>query len=115
MKTFPPLELGLRLSISVPSGVQAVNAGGGILKQPRSNMLTHETSLQLEAAIDGFSLVEVLEALADICHGKAEHLESNWQDSATAKEWTKAAGLLASATVKAAKLGIPQWRKGGAQ
>jgi hypothetical protein len=37
---------------------------------------------------------EVLGALVEVCHGKADHLRSNWQDPVSAKAWERAAGLL---------------------
>lgn len=44
----------------------------------------------LEATVDRYSLSEILAILADIAHDKAEHIEVNWQDLATAEEWIKA-------------------------
>jgi hypothetical protein len=73
-------------------------------------MTTHETQNQLESILDGYSLFEVLESLRDICMEKSDHLEANWQDSATAKEWERAYHLLDRTMVKAQKLGIPQPR-----
>jgi hypothetical protein len=43
---------------------------------------------QLEQLIDQNSLQTVLDTLADVCHEKAEHLQSNWQDTFTANLWT---------------------------
>ena len=37
----------------------------------------------LEALIDRTNLSSVLEALADICSGKAAHLQENWQEKVT--------------------------------
>jgi hypothetical protein len=45
----------------------------------------------LEELIDRAGLDHILAALADICHGKAAHVRSNWQDSALAKAWDRAA------------------------
>lgn len=53
----------------------------------------------LEGLVDKHGLSAVIDALIDICHGKAEHLESNWQDTHAAKEWTKAAKKLDRVTV----------------
>ena len=50
--------------------------------------------LQLELAIDKVGLPQVLEHLANICHGKAEHLRENWQDAKAAKLWDKNAAYL---------------------
>ena len=48
----------------------------------------------LEELIDEESLRNVLDGLEAICHGKAEHLASNWQDANTAKLWEKAGKLM---------------------
>lgn len=50
-------------------------------------MTIEQTKQQLEALVDRMSLSVVLEALAEICHEKAEHLRSEWQDSMTASWW----------------------------
>lgn len=42
---------------------------------------------RLESLIDQISLSTVLEALADICQAKGDHVRSNWQDTQTAKVW----------------------------
>jgi len=44
---------------------------------------------RLEAMLDQSSLKEVLDMLAEICHEKADHLRSNWQDEAAAKDWER--------------------------
>ena len=41
----------------------------------------------LEALIDLHGLPAVLNAIAQICSDKAEHIAVNWQDTATAKVW----------------------------
>lgn len=64
--------------------------------------LNASAQLALEVLIDAHGLSKVLEALATICHGKAEHLESNWQDAITAKAWTRAAGMLETVSCREA-------------
>lgn len=44
----------------------------------------------IEETIDQHGLATVLETIGDICHGKADHLRSNWQDEETAKLWSRA-------------------------
>jgi hypothetical protein len=44
----------------------------------------------LERLVDENGLAVVLEALAAICHEKAEHVQSNWQDTGLAKCWKSA-------------------------
>lgn len=48
----------------------------------------------LEQIIDSSSLERLLELVADVCHEKAEHLRSNWQDRNTAKSWERDAAKL---------------------
>ena len=50
--------------------------------------------LVIEEQIDAFDLVSVLEAMARICDGKAEHLAVNWQDDTTAGTFKRAARAL---------------------
>lgn len=45
----------------------------------------------LEALIDKHSLSEVMQALQSVCHDKAEHLRTNWQDYNSADLWDGAA------------------------
>jgi hypothetical protein len=45
----------------------------------------------LEAMVDKFGLENVLDSLACICSGKADHIEHNWQDQCLAKYWYKSA------------------------
>jgi hypothetical protein len=49
---------------------------------------------QLEHLIDQNSLQCVLNTLADVCNEKAEHLQSNWQDTFTANLWTSRANAI---------------------
>lgn len=44
----------------------------------------------LEGAIDSNGLNMVLGMIRDICHGKAAHLEVDWQDTITAQGWRNA-------------------------
>lgn len=44
----------------------------------------------IEELIDQNSLSAVKEALANVCFEKAEHIQSNWQDSDLAKTWENA-------------------------
>ena len=53
-----------------------------------------EFMVRLESLVDEASLVQVLETLSEICHAKAEHLETNWQDAASGKVWTAQGKLI---------------------
>jgi hypothetical protein len=52
--------------------------------------MTPEAAQQLELLIDKFSLVEVADALADICFAKSDHAATHWQDKTTAHAWNNA-------------------------
>lgn len=59
-----------------------------------SRDLTKAEKEALELLIDSASLQSVIMGLSEICGGKAEHVLTNWQDKATAREWSTAEGLL---------------------
>lgn len=58
----------------------------------------------LESLIDGHGLYAVTDALAQVCHDKAEHLRGNWQDAAAAKRWARAASVMQRAEVSLRKI-----------
>ena len=41
----------------------------------------------LEALMDRIGVVRTLDAVATICHQKADFVRSDWQDNALAKQW----------------------------
>lgn len=43
----------------------------------------------IEAMIDKTSVHELLQAIAQICYAKADHIRDNWQDEVTAKCWER--------------------------
>ena len=43
--------------------------------------LSRDAEEALEGLIDAFGLQNVLNGLTCICSGKADHIESNWQDT----------------------------------
>jgi len=53
-------------------------------------------SEHLEQLIDAYGLPRLLAEMADIAYGKAEHVQSNWQDERLAKAWTKVGMELAA-------------------
>ena len=48
----------------------------------------------LEDLLDANSLDDILELLSDICHDKAEHVSSMWQDDNLSKCWIKNAEII---------------------
>jgi len=62
--------------------------------------LEDDSSTILEGLVDAHDLDGVIEALADVCFAKADHLRSNWQDDATARTWERAAKTLLKAASK---------------
>lgn len=59
-----------------------------------------KASETLEMLVDKHSLSNVLALLESICHEKAEHVRTNWQDESLAKAWERAAKTLDSARAK---------------
>ncbi len=53
--------------------------------------LTVEQLNSLESLIDYTSVRALLEAIADICTAKAEHVTGHWQDTPLAYAWEEAA------------------------
>jgi hypothetical protein len=53
----------------------------------------------LEAWVDRASLHQVLEALSEIASEKAEHVGTNWQDRALAREWNQASRAVGRAAI----------------
>jgi len=49
---------------------------------------------KLEALIDANNLQDVLSALATVAAEKAEHLQNNWQDAASARCWLRASDAI---------------------
>jgi hypothetical protein len=54
----------------------------------------------LEMMIDKIGLSKVLFMLAEICHDKADHVATNWQDQRLAKAWLVDAMLMEQAAAK---------------
>jgi hypothetical protein len=54
----------------------------------------------LEALIDTHGLAAIVNSIADICHGKADHLRTNWQDAVAAKSWERDATKLGKVETK---------------
>lgn len=44
---------------------------------------------ECEALVDKYNIDVILSKLAEVCHEKAEHIRTNWQDKQTAKEWER--------------------------
>jgi hypothetical protein len=65
-------------------------------------VLTSDQKRMLESAIDASSLADVLEALANICREKSQHLQENWQDQRSASLWNRAASRVETCAASAA-------------
>lgn len=55
---------------------------------------------KLEDLVDDYTVLEVLNALVDICHEKSEHFEANWQDKSGAHYWFKLGGLVRQCAIR---------------
>jgi hypothetical protein len=60
----------------------------------------------VEELVDATSLHAVLRALAETAFAKADHLESNWQDSATARVWSRLGKRIDTVASAAEQAGI---------
>ena len=49
---------------------------------------------KIEALIDSSTVLDVLQAIQTVIYEKASHIESNWQDTSTAKCWELAGNSL---------------------
>jgi hypothetical protein len=65
-----------------------------------------ELLVTFEGAIDSHGLANVIDALAEICAEKADHIRENWQDGQTAGPWSRMSERLRAAEISAAKEGI---------
>jgi hypothetical protein len=66
--------------------------------------LSNEAEYVLEGLVDAFGLQVVVDGLACICSGKADHIAENWQDQVLSRAWEKAAlHLMNAATHSAVK------------
>lgn len=54
----------------------------------------------IEALIDKYGIDKFLYHFENICHAKADHLTTNWQDSPTAAEWKRLARSIDHIRVK---------------
>jgi hypothetical protein len=57
-------------------------------------------SLSLESFIDANSLQDALQLLSEICWQKANHVQSNWQDSKLATVWEHAGTAIDKLSIK---------------
>ena len=55
---------------------------------------THKVVDSLEAMVAASTLATVVDALAEVCYMKADHIRQNWQDNITSRPWDVAAGKL---------------------
>lgn len=64
------------------------------------DQVVEQNETAAEALIDSTGLEDAVSIMADICHEKAEHILSNWQDEILAKRWSCAAKFLEQAAQK---------------
>lgn len=65
---------------------------------------------QIEQLIDANGLATVLDAIARVCSEKADHIETNWQDSVAAKAWNIASGAISNCAHTRRKHGLDAYR-----
>ena len=61
----------------------------------------------IEQMIDRVGLATVLRSIQAICIGKADHIHTNWQDQHLAKQWERAARVVAKAAEHEQITGLP--------
>ena len=66
-------------------------------------LLNTTSVFEIEELIDSNSLASVLYAISEICHGKADHLRTNWQDNNQAADWERFGKSLEYASIRAEK------------
>lgn len=54
------------------------------------NSTNRQIQEAMEEYIDKHGVTALLDQLAEVFSGKADHLRTNWQDEATAKLWDRA-------------------------
>lgn len=59
-----------------------------------------DTTVQLELMIDSEGLTSILEQITEICHEKADHILTNYQDRSLAAAWTRNAELIDKLTTR---------------
>lgn len=50
---------------------------------------TQEEETQVEMLVDRYGVRGVLDILAAVCHGKADHVLDAWQDECLSKVWSE--------------------------
>jgi hypothetical protein len=63
-----------------------------------------QEAYDLERLIDRRGIEQVLQQISELCGAKAEHIASNWQDTALARQWRTVEGAVGVASTKATGL-----------
>lgn len=109
-----PGEFAVDLATAWQSLDQWITRGGflpqpwqpsaGLLANRREQPAARPAGIQLEDLIDAHGLASVIRTIENVCHDKAEHIAHAWQDHTLARDWTKAAGLIARTAARLATL-----------
>jgi hypothetical protein len=70
-------------------------------------IITQSIRGELEAYVDTHGLDEVLHALVEIAHEKADHVTMTWGDKHLTKAWTRAGSVIERCAEAIEKLEIP--------
>ena len=60
----------------------------------------------MEEFIDAYGITSLLDVIANIANGKADHLRENWQDETAARDWAKVAAKIDLLSTSAAVAAI---------
>ena len=69
-------------------------------------MTRHDRAKALEALIDRYGLLVVLESMSDICDSKAERSAIDWHNTGEARAWALAQNTLREAQSHISPLGL---------
>jgi len=63
--------------------------------------MTEQEYLELiESSVDAIGLRRTIDTLSRICHEKADHIDTNWQDHILSARWQKAGNILDGTALK---------------
>jgi hypothetical protein len=64
------------------------------------DIMSRDLENAVEALIDKQGLKAVLEAIENVCYGKAQHVEGAWQDVGLARAWERNGQVVGAACPK---------------
>lgn len=84
--------LAKELAMSVKQDMEDVDPGSDSMVEAKS--LSSSDKQELESILDRSSPQAMMNALAEVCFEKADHVRSNWQDESLAKVWERCGSMI---------------------